>query len=362
MKKEDSSGTTIYVGSHYERFSPQEMVIGEAGYLNDTLTHTPQTVYLCRHYVNPVVFAQPVSRDGGDTSVVRITDVQADRFTLYLHEAPNKDGSHTSEAVSYLVLEAGSWELPDGTLLQVGTLHTSATVGKLITNQWEHVGFGLPFSTAPVVVSQVQTNDDPHWVKTRQDDVTETGVKLALEEEEEKTFPHGSETLGWLAMERGTGSWNGHAYEAAQTSDAVTGAWYQISFGQSFGSPPRFLAALATYDGGDSAHLRYSRTSLTTSGVQVMVEEDTTYDDETNHTSEVVSYLAIQGDGTLTGQAFTASGSVVRKYYYAGGARARPEQSRRVAMRVDDGSSDVVYYLHTDHPSTGSGQASARPT
>jgi len=94
VKKEDGSGTTIYVGSHYERFSPQEMVIGEAGYLNDTLTHTPQTVYLSRHYVNPVVFTQPVSRDGRDTSVVRITDVQADRFTLYLHKAPDRNGSH----------------------------------------------------------------------------------------------------------------------------------------------------------------------------------------------------------------------------------------------------------------------------
>ena len=50
--------------------------------------------------------------------------------------------------------------------------------------------------------------------------------------------------------------------EAAQTLNAVTHAWYQITFGQSFGSAPRFLAALATYDGADSAHLRYSRTSL----------------------------------------------------------------------------------------------------
>ena len=32
------------------------------------------------------------------------------------------------------------------------------------------------------------------------------------------------------------------------------------------------VAALATYDGGDSAHLRYSRTSLTTSGVRMATE------------------------------------------------------------------------------------------
>ena len=287
------------------------MVIGETGMLNDTLTHSPQTVVLSRHYVNPVVFAKPVSRDGGDTSVVRITDVQADRFTLYVHEAPNKDGPHTTEAVSYLVLEAGRWELLDGTLLEVGTLSTDATVGPLIPNVWEQVDFSLPFSAAPVVVSQVQTNNDAHWVKSRQYNATAAGVYVALQEEDANTAPHGVETIGWLAMEAGQGSWNGHAYEAAKTADAVTHVWYQISFGQSFGQAPRFIAALATYDGGDSSHLRYNRTSLTASGVQVKVEEDTTYDSETNHTTEVVSYLAIQGDGTLTGQVYASSGSSV---------------------------------------------------
>ena len=39
----------------------------------------------------------------------------------------------------------------------------------------------------------------------------------------------------------------------------------------------------------------YSRTILTTSGVQVKIEEDTTQDSETGHTSEVVTYLAIEG-------------------------------------------------------------------
>jgi hypothetical protein len=45
------------------------------------------------------------------------------------------------------------------------------------------------------------------------------------------------------------------------------------------------VASLATYDGTDNAHLRYSRTSLTAGGVQVIVEEDTTYDTETDHTT-----------------------------------------------------------------------------
>jgi hypothetical protein len=59
--------------------------------------------------------------------------------------------------VIYLVLEAGRWELADGTLLEVGLLDTAATVGGRISNQWEAVSLGRPFSSVPVVVSQVQT-------------------------------------------------------------------------------------------------------------------------------------------------------------------------------------------------------------
>ena len=282
--------------------TPMPMPIGEVGQLNDTLTHTPQTVMLSRAYENPVVFAQPISRDGGDTAVVRIIAVQADRFTLYVHEAPNKDGSHTTEAVSYVVLEAGSWELADGTPLEVGKLTTTATVGRRISSEWAQVSFGSPFSAPPVVVSQVQTANDPHWVKTRQRDVTATGFDVAMEEEEAKTMPHGGEAIGWLAITMGQGNWDGHAYEAGQTADAVTHNWYQIAFGQSFAQGPRFVAGLATYDGTDSAHLRYKRSSLTAGGVEVMIEEDTTWDSETSHTTEVVHYLALEGDGTLTAQ------------------------------------------------------------
>jgi hypothetical protein len=278
----------------------QETVIGEVGFIDDSLTHMPQTVMLSRQYQNPVVFVLAPSRDGPNTAVVRITDVSSDRFTLYVHEAPNHDGYHTSEAVSYLVLESGSWELTDGTRLEVGSVKSAATVGRRITNVWETISFSTAFASEPIVFSQVQTYNDAHWVKTRQRNTTTSSFELALEEEEGKSIPHGLETIAWLAIEPGTGSWNGHAYEVAQTADAVIHSWYTISFGQSFGQTPRFLSALATYDGGDSAHLRYNRTSLTADEVKVMVEEDTAWDNEKNHTTERVSYLAIEGDGLLT--------------------------------------------------------------
>jgi PKD repeat protein len=282
-----------------------DSIIGEVGWINDTLDHRPQTIFLEHSYRNPVVFAQALSQDGGDTAVVRITDVQSGHFSLYLQEAPNKDGWHTPEAVSYLVLEAGSWELDDGARMEVGTVDTGATVGYGIGNVWQEITFPGPFSAAPVIFSQVQGAGDPHWVKTRQRNAGPVGFEVAMEEEEHKTSPHGQETIGWMAIEAGTGIWNGHPYEAALTPDAVTHAWHSVTFRQNFVEAPRLITSLATFDGGDSAHLRYDRTSLTADGVAIRVEEDTAWDAETAHTTERVSILAIEQSGLLTASEFS---------------------------------------------------------
>ncbi len=275
--------------------------IGEVGQLT-TLTDVAQTVYFKQTYNHPVVFAQPPSTNEGDTAVVRILDVQADRFTLRVHEAPNKNGTHKAETVSYVVLEAGSWQLADGTQLEVGTVDTAATRDATPAS-WESISFAQAFADVPVILSQVQTNNDPHWVKTRQTnvamtDAATTGFNVALEEDQAQTAPHGTETIGWLAIDAGEGSWDGHTYAAALTENSINSNWRTIEFKVEFTSAPLFVGALATYNNGDPAAVRYQ--SLTASGVQVRVEEDTTQDGETGHPPEVVAYLAIEGDGLLT--------------------------------------------------------------
>lgn len=260
------------------------------------LTHAPRTVFFNQTYTNPVVIAQPPSYNGSHTSVVRITQVLPDRFTFYVHEAPNMDGAHTTETVSYLVVEAGDWQLDNGALLRAGTVNTSSTVGHLVSNTWTTVNYGGSFTQIPVVLSQVQTNNDPYWVKTRQNAVGGTSFQVALEEDEASATSHGAETVGWIAITPGTGTWNGVPFVASRTSNAVTHAWYTVNF-SSVGSSPHFLASMHTYDGAHNAGLRYQ--NLGTSSVQVRVEEDTTFDTETNHTTEAVNYLVFGGSGIL---------------------------------------------------------------
>ena len=108
MAQWTGDGLTIYIGDLYERFFLYS-AIGEVGQIS-ALTDVTQTVTLSHAYVNPVVFAQPLYGTArlppDDPAVVRITNVQSDRFTLYVQEAPNADGSSRALTVSYIVLEA----------------------------------------------------------------------------------------------------------------------------------------------------------------------------------------------------------------------------------------------------------------
>ncbi len=269
-------------------------IIGEVGRISG-LTHRKQTITLQHHYINPIIFAQTLSYNGGQPAAVRIDNIQSNRFQLYIQEPSNLDGKHTGEDISYVVLEAGSWILEDGTKLEVGTLESN----RLVSNGFESVSFRQNFSESPVVFSQVQTTHGSDFVRTRQQAATASGFQVGMEEEEKKKDSgHTTESVGWLAIESGSGTWGGLTYQVGQTGDTITHNWESVGF-SGFTSAPNFLASLASYDGSDSAGVRYR--NLHHTSVEIKVEEDTSADSETSHTSEIVSFLAIQGNGLLQG-------------------------------------------------------------
>jgi hypothetical protein len=54
---------------------------------------------------------------------------------------------------------------------------------------------------------------------------------------------------------------------------------------------------MQTFDGNDTAGLRYQ--NLSGSSVDVRVEEEQSADDETRHVDEVVGYLVIDDEGVI---------------------------------------------------------------
>lgn len=125
-------------------------VIGEVSSVS--VSHQEVAVNFSRAYSNPVVIAQPPSFADAGPAVARITGVTATGATLYVQEAPNPNlVAHAFETVSYLVLEAGSWELADGTRLEAGKLSMNQSVGRGVASTWAQITFanGLPSAGPP---------------------------------------------------------------------------------------------------------------------------------------------------------------------------------------------------------------------
>ncbi len=275
-------------------------VIAELGQITN-LNHQSQTIFFEHTFNNPVIFAQPLSHNGADPSTIRITDIQSDRFSVQLQETILKNGNshsgnHTTETFSFLVVEQGIWELSDGTMIEVGNVATDA----ITTSTWETINFNHNFSNTPVILTQVQTDNDATFVRTRQKNASQNGFKVALEEEEAFKYDgHESENIAWLAISPGQGNWNGNSFIAGNTGDQVTHNWHTIDFGNNFSNAPKFLGNIATFDGADASGLRYQ--NLNHGNVQVMIEEDTSKDSETNHTTEDINFFAIESNKSLTG-------------------------------------------------------------
>jgi hypothetical protein len=254
------------------------------------------TIGLSHNFINPVVFMLPPSLNEADPTAIRITDIQSNSIDVVLQEPSNEDGVHLREEVSWIVMEAGDWVLSDGTRLSVGTVDTSL----LSSSGFESISFDQSFDAKPAIISQVQTDNDSAWVVTRQRAANKDGFQISMQEEEAtQGSGHALETLGWFAIERGVGDWDGNLFEAQSTGNAVTHALASLNFNAAFSDAPGFLAAIASMDGSDPSALRY--TSLDSNGVDVQVMEERSADPETLHNTEVVDWFAFQADGLLTG-------------------------------------------------------------
>ena len=275
--------------------------IGEYGKI-ENLDHKWQTITWTGSYVNPVVMVSDPSFNGSDPAAVRLRNVGPGSFEIRVAEPSNKDDIHgLHETVSYVVMEAGVWELSDGTRIEAGSTPTDQLSSQGATT----VNLSGAFSEAPVVLSQVQTNAEAGWLATRTGEVTAGSFDLRLQEEEASNGgSHVEEVVGWIAISAGAGSDGDTALEVGLTGEVYTDSAGAVGFQQTFSSEPSLIAKIGSYNGGDPSNLRIE--AVDGSGFTARVYEDTTKDEEIVHIEEAIAYWALEGlsgsiDGTAVG-------------------------------------------------------------
>ncbi len=253
-----------------------------------------QTVQLSKNFQNPVVVMGAPSRAGGEPVTVRVQNVTGNSFQVRIQEWDYLDGRHGFEDVSYWVIEQGTHELTDGTIVQAGV----ATVN----HRWTGVNFdtAIPFSQTPVVFTQVGSVIDPAAVATRMDNISTSGFEVRVQEEQAADRLHGNEQVYWIAIQPGTGD-DVQSTEVGVTPNTVTHANYTINFEQQFSNQPYFFAQMQSHFGGDPATVRYRQ--LNTTRAIIYLEEEKSFDSEVQHNSEVVGYVAVDPTSlVVTGQ------------------------------------------------------------
>ncbi len=265
-------------------------VVSEAGIMTvgQPDRDTWHTVNLTHTYVRPIVVMGPSTLGDSSPVTLRVRNVSSNSFEFKVDEWEYLDGSHGTEDIHYLVVEAGDYTLDNGQRLVADSV---SPVGR----SFELVRFASPFGVAPVVLSQVVSTNGPEPVITRLRNIKPHEFRVRLEEEEAGDQIHNGEDVHWIAIEPGSAAGR---FEAAATPTSVTHQPYDIGFVQTYADGAVFLAAIQTSLGGNTSSLRQD--NLAATGVQVFVEEEQSADAEVRHLAEVVGYLTIDSNRMLS--------------------------------------------------------------
>jgi hypothetical protein len=261
------------------------VAIGEAGSI---FTNSPGVNDLIRvDFTEPLdnaVIALTATNNGGNQFALRVVNIDQDGFDFIIEEWEYLDGAHPAfETINWLAIEEGVHTLPDGRVIEAGTASTS---GNSTT-----VGLNGGFASAPVVLTSVMSENDTTTVDSDPLNITATGFTISMQEEEAEANNHGSETVGYIAIEPGGDADSGTA-DTFTTLDSTTRTFV---LGDTF-DDAIVLADTQTINGGNPGTVKIDGQS--NSDVDLVFEEEQSNDNEVFHIPETVGVVAFE-DGLI---------------------------------------------------------------
>ncbi|MEL7192307.1 MAG: SdrD B-like domain-containing protein [Bacteroidota bacterium] len=278
-------------------------VIGESGMVTVSQNNFGQwhTLNYNNTYEKPVIIMQSLTSGDVNPAHVRVRNTGHMKTEFQIEEWDYQDGYHGAENISYIILEQGTHTLSDGTTIEAGYTN--------IGSSFSSVSLNGGYTATPVVLTQVASDNYSRSVVTRQKSVGTTSFQVRLQNKEsyeKSSNSHpGNEKVSFIAIEQTQGSANGQAFEAGLLLD-VTHSFKQLTYSQSFGATPALVYSMQSYDGGDPAAIRHK--SQDQLGAQLRIEEETSHDSETNHTTEHIGYIAFEMGDIYAGMEYRVDG------------------------------------------------------
>jgi hypothetical protein len=234
-------------------------------------------------FFDPVVVAGPPSFNGAQPATVRVRNIDATGCEIRIQEWDYLDGYHVPETLTFLAMERGAYTADNGSKIEAGTFTG--------TTSFQQIDLLQTYNNKPVILSQVITENEMDALTGRLRNLGTNSFEYIMQEQGLTPTAHGTETIGYIAWEPGAGAIFGLPYEAGFTPQEVTHKWYNIIFKTNFPNLPLMVAGMQTYRGSDTAAIRSQTPSA--NSIQVKIEEESSADEEINHTTEVIGYLII---------------------------------------------------------------------
>ncbi len=265
-----------------------------------------QTVTLPYGYTNPVVVASVRYPNASATPVVtRVRNAFGNQFDLRVQN-PSDQPLTGTYSVHYTVAEAGVY-----TQAQHGIKMEAVKFSSINTNYkgawWQQEAHNYANSyTAPVVLGQVMSANDPRWSvfwargDTRNDAPSPTKLSASKHVGEDTVKTRANELIGYLVIESGSGEVGGVGYHAGVSAATIQG----------IGNTPPFSVPYQTSMPASTAVVSSAGMKITDGGWPVLfgsnpfangalalaIDEDQLTDAERSHGSEQVAYLVLGGD------------------------------------------------------------------
>ena len=183
-----------------------------------------------------------------------------------------------------LLLEAGAHNL-GGLNAVAGSTSVSGDLAR--------VDFGVGFTSAPVVLAQLLSEKGDVTATVRLRDVDTTGFSARLQTEEALGTDGDVRELHYVAIEEGSGEYNGQRLLVGKTDRVVSDQVREVTFGEELDSPLFYAQDQQTF-GGDTSWVRL--VSLSSDRAEIRIQEEQSANTETGHTTEIVGWMAIGRD------------------------------------------------------------------
>ena len=243
-----------------------------------------QRVELNTAFTDPVVVAGPLGLAEDQPATLRIRNVNATGFEIRIHEWSYLDSVHLPETINYMVMERGKYTLDNGIRIYAGRFTT------LDSGEKQYIPFNQVFNDVPVVLTSITSVNESEPVIGRLSNVTSLGFEYGLQEEEQSDQGHIQESISYIAWEVSSGIVDNTAFCVGKTEASITDTFSSIAYARDFSISPGFIADIQSNFGTDPCNVRYKE--KTEQSVSLQIDEEQSANDEVDHHTEVVGYIA----------------------------------------------------------------------